>query len=69
MTHPISNFFHLSLMSRSHSTLVITQDGNFSIAVIVKLDLLLNTSICDLKLLQQSRHCERRVVSTKDFRT
>lgn len=69
MTHPIPNFLHLSLMSRSHSTLVITQDGNFSIAVIVELDLLLNTSVCDLELFQQSRHCERRVVGTKDFRT
>ena len=51
--HPIAHFFHLSLVSSSHSTLVITQDSNFSIAVIVELDLLLNTSICGLKLLQQ----------------
>ena len=69
MTHPIPNFLHLSLVSRSHSTLVITQDSNFSIAVIVELHLLLNTSICGLKLLQKSRHRERRVVGTKDFRT
>jgi hypothetical protein len=69
MTHPVSNFCHLSLVTCSHSTLVITQDSNFSVAVIVELDLLLNTSICGLKLLQQSRHCEGRVEGTKDFRT
>lgn len=69
MTHPISNLRHLSLMSSGHSTLVITQDSDFSIAVIVEFDLLLNTSICNLKLLKQSGHRERRVVGTKDFRT
>jgi hypothetical protein len=67
--YPIAHLFHLSLVGSSHGTLVITQDGNFPVAVIVELDLLLNTNVCSLELLQQSRHCERRVVGTEDFRT
>ena len=44
-TYSVTEFCHLLVMTGADGTLVVTEDGNLSIAVIVKLHLLGDTSV------------------------
>ena len=56
-------------MASTNCTLVVTKDSNLSIAIVVKLDLLLNTDVAVGELLQKCGHSERGVVCTEDLGT
>lgn len=56
MTNPVSQFLHRLLMASTHGTLVVAENGDLSITVVVKLDLLVDCEVLVLpgiKILQQ----------------
>ena len=56
-------------MTGTNGALVITKNGNLSVAVVVKLDLLLNADIAIWEVFKERGHRERSVVGTEDLGT
>jgi len=56
-------------MTSPDGTLMVTKNGHLPIAVIVKLNFLLNAGVVVLESLKQCRHGVRGVVGTENFST
>jgi len=56
-------------MASTDCSLVVTKNGDLSVAIIIELDFFLNGDVGVLQLFQKSRHGERGVVGTKYFST
>jgi hypothetical protein len=56
-------------MASTNCTLVVTENGDLSVAIIIELNFFLNGDVGALQLFQKSRHGERGVVGTEYFST
>lgn len=65
-TYPFAQFLHLVGMACGDGTLVVTQNGNLAIGIVVRLDLLRN-STRGLHILEKVAHGEGSVVGTENL--
>ena len=52
-TYSVRHFLHLDFVSGTNGTLVVAKNGDFSVAIVIELDFLLDGNIGVLKLFQQ----------------
>ena len=68
-TYSISQLLHLDLVRSADCAFMVAENSHFTVAIVVKFDLLLDSACGWFELFEQSRHSVRCIVSTENFGT
>lgn len=70
LTYFVGHLLHGLLMLGTNSTFMVTKNGDLSVAIVVELDLLVDSGILVfgwIQLLEEIRHGVRSIVGTEDL--